>query len=455
MRDWSAERLAAAAGAELARPGPSGAGGPAAVSIDSREAAPGVLFVGLPGTRVDGGEFAARALEAGAWGVLVGPEHAQGLPAGRGAVLAAENPTAALGHLARAWRRELGAQVIAVTGSTGKTSTKDILAALISPARRTVASRANLNTEIGLPLQVLGAPLGTEVLVLELAMRGAGQIAELTEIAEPDIGVIVNVGPVHLELLGSMEAIAAAKAELMAGLAPGATAIIPAGEPLLDPHRRDDLETLTFGAGGDAEVLSTDGRKVRVGLRGREHAIEAAFSQPHQLTNLLAALLAAKGVGVEPPASLEVPFSAGRGARLQGRGGVTVIDDCYNANPMSMRAALDDLAGHDGRRVAVLGDMLELGPDERRFHEEIGAYAGERGVDVLIAVGRQWKAVIDGYARILPSPDLDPPADREAHAVTDAAAAAQLAARLVRPGDAVLVKASRGIGLETVVEALV
>ncbi len=441
MREWSADRVAAAAGAELVSPGPDEAGGPAVVSIDSREAAPGVLFVGLPGTRVDGGEFAAGVLEAGTWGVLVSPGYADGLPAGRGAVLAAENPTAALGRLARAWRRELGPQVIAVTGSTGKTSTKDILAALILPARRTVASRANLNTEIGLPLQVLGAPEGTEVLVLELAMRGAGQIAELTEIAEPDIGVIVNVGPVHLELLGSMEAIAAAKAELMAGLAPGATAIIPAGEPLLHPHRRADLETLTFGPGGDAEVLASDGREVRVALRGREHSIAVSFSQPHQLTNLLAALLAAQGVGVEPPASLEVPFSAGRGARAPGRGGVTVIDDCYNANPMSMRAALDDLAGHDGRRVAVLGDMLELGPDERRFHEEIGVYAGQSGVDVLIAVGERSKA-------------MTPVFTRESHEARDATEAALIATELVRSGDAVLVKASRGIGLETVVEAL-
>jgi UDP-N-acetylmuramoyl-tripeptide--D-alanyl-D-alanine ligase len=443
VKDWSAERVAEAAGAELVSPGPAGDGpGPAAVSIDSREAAPGVLFVGLPGTRVDGGEFAAQVLAGGAWGVLVSPEHAQGLPAAPGAVLAAEHPTAALGRLARAWRRELGAQVIAVTGSTGKTSTKDILAALLAPARRTVASRANLNTEIGLPLQVLGAPVGTEILVLELAMRGAGQIAELAEIAEPDVGVIVNVGPVHLELLGSIEAIAAAKAELMAGLAPGAVAIIPAGEPLLDPHRRDDLETLTFGPGGDAEVLSAEGSAVRIALRGREHEIDVSFTQPHQRTNLLAALLAAGAVGVEPPARLDVPFSAGRGARVPGRGGVTVVDDCYNANPMSMRAALDDLAGHDGRRVAVLGDMLELGPGERRFHEEIGAYARRSGVDVLVTVGPLAAPMAGAFGGVT-------------HAAGTASEAASIVAEVVRPGDAVLVKGSRGVGLEAVVEALV
>jgi UDP-N-acetylmuramoyl-tripeptide--D-alanyl-D-alanine ligase len=442
VKDWDSVRAAAAAGAELVQAGPVGAAGPVRVSIDSREAAPGVLFAGLPGTRVDGGEFAAAALEAGAWGVLVSPGHARGLPATLGAVLAAEHPTAALGRLARAWRRELGAQVIAVTGSTGKTSTKDILAALLAPVRRTVASRANFNTEIGLPLQVLGAPAGTEVLVLELAMRGSGQIAELTEIAEPDVGVIVNVGPVHLELLGSIEAIAAAKAELMAGLGPGAVAVIPAEEPLLDPHRRADLETLTFGPGGDAQVLSADGGVLRVGLRGQEHTIEVSFAQPHQRTNLLAALLAAQAVGVEPPGALDVPFSAGRGGRVRGRGGVTVIDDCYNANPMSVRAALDDLAGHDGRRVAVLGDMLELGPDERRFHEEMGAHAEQSGVDVLVTVGPLASAMTAAFTG-------------ESVRALDATEAASIARELVRPGDAVLVKASRGVGLETVVRALV
>ena len=156
-----------------------------------------------------------------------------------GVLIAAEDPLAALQRLATAWRRELGAKVIGVTGSTGKTSTKDLLLALLSPHRRTVASRTNFNTEIGLPLEVLAAPAGTEVLVLEMAMRGAGQIAELAAIAEPDVGVIVSVGPVHLELLGTVEAIAAAKAELIAALAPGGTAVVPASEPLLEPHLRE------------------------------------------------------------------------------------------------------------------------------------------------------------------------------------------------------------------------
>ena len=177
---------------------------------------------------------AEAALEAGAWGALVAPQHADAARSqAPGVVLAADDPLRALQRLATAWRRQLKARMIGVTGSTGKTSTKDLLNAVLTPHRRTVASRANFNTEIGLPLEILSAPAGTEVLVLEMAMRGAGQIAELTEIAAPDVGVIVNVGPVHLELLGSLEAVAAAKAELIAGLRPGASLVVPAGEALL------------------------------------------------------------------------------------------------------------------------------------------------------------------------------------------------------------------------------
>ena len=235
MRSWSSERVAEAAAARLVQSGrvAARAGGPARAVIDSREVGPGDLFVGLLGTRTDGGAFATQALAAGAWGALVTGAHAQDSAGAPGVVLAAEDPLRALQALALAWRRALGAKVVAITGSTGKTSTKDILAALLAPALRTVASRQNLNTEIGLPLAILEAPEGTEALVLELAMRGRGQIAELAGICEPDVGVIVNVGPVHLELLGSVEQVAAAKGELIAGLAPGATAVIPAGEALL------------------------------------------------------------------------------------------------------------------------------------------------------------------------------------------------------------------------------
>ena len=278
MRTWTPEQVARAAGARLVAPAPS-TSGPERVVIDSREAGPGALFVGLRGESPDGGRFAPQALAAGAWGVLTTPEHAEAARcAVPGALLAAEDPLAALQRLATAWRRELDAKVIGVTGSTGKTSTKDLLLALLSPHRRTVASRANFNTEIGLPLEILSAPAGTEVLVLEMAMRGAGQIAELGAIAEPDVGVIVSVGPVHLELLGTIEAIAAAKAELIAALAPGGTAVVPAREPLLEPHLRRDVTTVTFGEGGDVRLRRSEDELVEIDLAGRTIVLEVPFT---------------------------------------------------------------------------------------------------------------------------------------------------------------------------------
>jgi UDP-N-acetylmuramoyl-tripeptide--D-alanyl-D-alanine ligase len=425
--------------------------GPRGVVIDSREVRGGELFVGLRGERTDGGEHAAMALRAGAWGVLVTPEHAASAAAAASAggapVLAHAAPLAGLQALAAAWRAELrarGARVIAITGSTGKTSTKDILAALLAPHLSTAATPANLNTEIGVPLAILGAAADTRCLVLELAMRGPGQIAELTAISDPDVGVLVNVGPAHLELLGSLEAIAAAKGELIAGLAPGRCAVVPAGEPLLEPHVRPDVRTITFGEHGDVSLAARhdDGR---VSIRHGAETIELvpSFGQAHNLLNLLAAVAAARALGVTPSGRLDVEFSPGRGTRVRLGSGVVVIDDCYNANPMSMRAALDELADSAaGRRVAVLGEMLELGPEAPGLHREIGAHAAACDVDLLVCVGALAGAIADAFPG-------------ESHVVDDAPAAAELLRELVREGDTVLLKGSRGVGLERVLSALV
>jgi UDP-N-acetylmuramoyl-tripeptide--D-alanyl-D-alanine ligase len=424
------------------------------VTIDSRAAGPGALFVGLPGANVDGGAFAAAALEAGAWGVLTTLEHAEPLDqsATGGVVLAVEDPLKSLQTLATAWRRELGAKVIGVTGSAGKTSTKDLLLAVLAPHRRTVASRANFNTEIGLPLEILNAPAGTEVLVLEMGMRGVGQIAELAAIAEPDVAVIVSIGPAHLELMGTIEAIAAAKAELIAGLPPGGTAVVPANEPLLTPHLRTDVTTVTFGPTGDVRLadaspgasVGPDPGHLTIDAQGERIELEVLFTQAHLRSNLLAAVAAARAVGVSPRGRVELALTAGRGQRYITPGQVTVIDDCYNANPISMRAALDDLAAtatNGSRRVAVLGDMLELGPREREFHAELGEQAAAAGVDVLVTVGPLAASIAESF-------------HGEIHAASDAAEAAAIVPELLAPGDVVLVKASRGVGLELVCRAL-
>jgi UDP-N-acetylmuramoyl-tripeptide--D-alanyl-D-alanine ligase len=417
--------------------------------IDSREVQPGDLFVGLPGASANGGEYAAAALEAGAWGAIVGRAHRElALAATEGtvghsacsaaAVIAVEEPLAALHALARAWRRELGTKVVGVTGSTGKTSTKDIMAGLFGSRLVTHASRENWNTEIGLPLTILEARRGTEVLVLEMAMRGEGQVAELVAVAEPDVGVIVNVGPVHLELLGTVERVAAAKAELIRDLQPGAACVVPASEPLLDVHLRDDLDTWTFGPAGEVRLLSFDRGHAEIEAREEIVELELSYSEPYNLLNTLAAVAAARALGVGVGGRVEVRFSSLRGEVVELPGSVTVVNDCYNANPMSMRAALEHLSASEAeRRIAVLGTMAELGPDSGRYHREIGAQAAALGIDVLVPVGEAALAYTDGF-------------DGETHPVATPEEAGVLLEELARPGDRVLIKGSRSVGLERV-----
>jgi UDP-N-acetylmuramoyl-tripeptide--D-alanyl-D-alanine ligase len=447
MKQWTAQQVASAAGATVIA-ATSADGGPDRATIDSRDTGPGALFVGLPGAIHDGGAFATAALAAGAWGVLTSPAHAQraAAEAPNSVVLAADDPLAALQRLARSWRHHLDVQVIGVTGSTGKTSTKDLLKALLRPHRRTVASRANFNTEIGLPLEILAAPADTEILVLEMGMRGPGQIAELAAIADPDVAVIVSVGPVHLELMGTVEAVAAAKAELIGALAPGGTAVVPAGEGLLAPWLRTDLETVTFGTEGDVRFAEQRDDRVVIDAAGERIELQVSFRQAHLRSNLLAAVAAGRAAGVTPSGRVDLELSAGRGEKVCLDGGITVLDGCYNANPMSMRAALSDLAAtaaRDGaaRRVAVLGDMLELGPEGRRYHQQLGELANEAGVDMLITVGPLAEAIAERF-------------EGESRSVADAGQAAELVPELLQAGDVVLVKGSLGVGLKQVCGAL-
>jgi UDP-N-acetylmuramoyl-tripeptide--D-alanyl-D-alanine ligase len=446
MKDWTAEQVAKAAGATLIVPA-VGPQGPERVTIDSRDAGSGALFVGLPGEARDGGTFASEALAAGAWGALVTREHADvAARVGGGALLAAQDPLRALQSLATAWRRALLAEVIGVTGSTGKTSTKDLLLALLRDHRRTVASRANFNTEIGLPVEILEAPPDTEVLVLEMAMRGIGQIGELALVAEPDVAVVVSVGPVHLEFLHTIEKVAAAKAELIAALSPGSVAIVPAGERLLDRHLRADVETITFGEGGDVRMLGQDDARVVIDARGKRIELEAPFQQAHLRIDLLAAVAAAQAVGVTPSGRVQLAMTRGRGEVVTAPGGVTIIDGCYNANPMSMRAALSDLeatAERTGaaRRVAVLGDMLELGPDGPEYHRRLGELVSQTGVDLLVTVGPLAAEIAECF-------------DGESQSVADAPEAAAIVPELLQEGDLVLVKGSLGVGMRVVCDAL-
>jgi UDP-N-acetylmuramoyl-tripeptide--D-alanyl-D-alanine ligase len=447
--ELSPARIAEAAGATILRPGEGGR--PERATIDSRDVRPGDLFFGLPGENVDGGDFAQFAFDLGAWGVVVDPGRAARIVAELdlatavdGWVLASEDPLASLQALARAWRRELDCAVVGITGSTGKTSVKDICRAILP--FRVHASPENYNTDIGLPLAILSASPETEVMVLEMAMRGVGQIAELCAIAEPDVAAITNVGPVHLELLGTLEAIAEAKAEVLAGLDDRAHAVIPADAEALEPHLDDSLLAITFGPGGDVFVLSSKrtkgGLEARIGTPAGGGTFEFPFPEQHNLTNATCAI--AIGVALDaPPDEMarrapQVAFSRLRGELLELADDIVVINDCYNANPISMRAALDHLASLDvaGRRVAVLGGMAELGPDGPTYHREAGAHARLLGIEPIVGVGE----LARDYA-----PD---------HWARDADSAAAPVARMLEPGDAVLVKGSRAIELERLTDEL-
>jgi UDP-N-acetylmuramoyl-tripeptide--D-alanyl-D-alanine ligase len=450
--ELSPDRIAAAAGAEIAVAG--GGGRPERAIADSRELRPGDLFFGLRGEHADGGEFASMALEAGAWGVVVEPQRARSLasaagerPAddGIGWVLAAPDPLAALQTLARAWRRELGCRVVGITGSVGKTSVKDICHAIL-PLRVHV-SPENYNTDIGLPLAMLGAPPETQVLVLEMAMRGRGQIGELCEIAEPDIAAITNIGPVHLELLGTLEAIAEAKAEILAELGERGRAVIPIEAEALEPHLHDRLVTITFGPGGDVFALEWSGDRrsidATIGTPAGEQRFTFPFGEAHNLANALAAI--AIGEALEVPLdemarrAPRITFSRLRGELIELAGGIVLVNDCYNANPLSMRAALDHLGSLSvqGRRVAVLGEMGELGPGASDYHREVGSHVRRLGVGPVVGVGE----LARDYA-----PDAWAP---------DAEAAVPLAEAMLEPGDAVLVKGSRSVGLELLSDELI
>ena len=386
------------------------------MQIDSRRIEEGDLFVAVG----DGADFIPHALARGAAATLV-PDDAH----------------SALAAIGGAVRDRSGARVVGITGAAGKTTTKDILAALCAPHRNTVASEGNYNNELGVPLTLARIEPETEVCIVEMGMRGLGQIAWLASFSRPDLGLITNIAPVHLELVGTVENVARAKAELIEALPPGGTAVVPGDEPLLEPYlTRGDIEIRRFG-------VPTEPGRFEVG--GRTISLTTSFSAPHQLRNTLAALTVCDVLGIALPDGdrLEVEFSPLREELIELPGGITVINDCYNANPASMRAALEHLraiAG-DRRKVAVLGQMAELGDSAAELHRQVGADVAAAGLAALVAVGPLAEAygTPDGVERRL---------------ADDAAEAADAVAELVRPGDVVLVKGSRAVGLEAVAAKL-
>jgi UDP-N-acetylmuramoyl-tripeptide--D-alanyl-D-alanine ligase len=350
---------------------------------------------------------------------------------GAAATLVPDDEFAAMAALGRAVRERSRARVVAITGSVGKTSTKDILAALLRDRVRLVAAPAGFNNEIGLPLTLCTIEPDTEVVVTEMGMRGPGQIRELAELARPDIGVITAIAPAHLALLGSISNIARAKAELLEALPAGGIAVLPEHAPELERFVPAGLDVRRFAP---PQAVVRDGR-TRMTFGGRE--VVFSFAARHQATNAAAALTVCEALGVPPPEEVvEVAFSRWRSQESKLPGGGLLINDAWNANPVAMRAALDHLRERaQGRRtVAILGEMAELGNEAQHFHEEIGRERA--GIDVILGVGE----LARGYA-----PDAWAP---------NAPEAVEIARELVRPGDVVLVKGSRSVGLEVVADAL-
>jgi UDP-N-acetylmuramoyl-tripeptide--D-alanyl-D-alanine ligase len=494
---FSLEAAAAATQGTVLR---RGAGGFEGVCCDSRQLRSGQAFVALVGARFDGHEFCAAAAAGGAGALVVSRPLPASLPASV-AVLQVADTRLALGALARAWRRELAPRVAAITGSVGKTTTKELAAAVLAEAGLTHSTPGNLNNDIGLPLTLLGMGRGTRFLVAEMGMNAPGEIAYLTRIAEPDVGLVTCVAPVHLEGLGSLEAVAAAKGELLAGLAPDAWGIVPGDAPLLAPYAAAVApeRRLRFGSGAADDVRlervtprGIGGSDVELSLRGERLSFRLPLVGAHNARNAAAA--AAVGFALGVPGRL-IAAALSREPQLSHRsvlrsvGPWRVLDDCYNANPVAVCAALDtvvELARTEGLprevegvgeqrangrsiapgngsgaarskravlprpttlSIAVLGSMLELGAEAARLHRDVGAHAATVGLGLLITVGELAGEIAAGAL------EAGMPGERIVQA-SEIAEASRVVVTRATPGAWILVKASRGAHLEGLIDRL-
>jgi UDP-N-acetylmuramoyl-tripeptide--D-alanyl-D-alanine ligase len=467
----------------------------AGAATDNRLVTPGRLFFALKGERVDGFDFCVAAAQGGAAALVV--PSARGMPAGVGTVpvIGVADPRSALVELARAVRAEFTGQVVGITGSNGKTTTKELVAAALQtrsrpggPLNGVLKTAGNLNTDIGLPLTVLESTGEERFWVLEMAMRARREIAFLADIAIPHVGLVTNVAAAHLGRLGSLAEVARAKGEIFSGLASGGIAVLPADEPLLEAEaahlpesrkRRFALAEAGFarrslsagGAGpsqgpadeavtartGDVRVLEhvpagVRGSVLRLAVGGEPVVVRLPLAGEHNARNAAAALAVVLALDLSPrqaAAAMEQVELPAHRSRMLELGGLTVLDDCYNANPASMAAALETVSrsAGSGRSFAVLGDMLELGPEGPALHRQAGQAVARLGYAGLVAVGPLAVDIAQGAAEGGLASD-------RVLTTEDPALAADRVRAWARPGDWVLVKASRGLALERVIAAL-
>jgi UDP-N-acetylmuramoyl-tripeptide--D-alanyl-D-alanine ligase len=455
MIPMTLREVAAVVGGHLADAGDGLAEVTAPAFVDTRTPEPGGLFLAVRGEHVDGHDYAASAVAGGAVAVL--GQRPTGEP-----TVVVDDPVVAIGRLARHVVDRLGTTVLALTGSQGKTGTKDFLAQVLAPGGATIATEGNRNNEIGVPLTVLRATPETRFLAVEMGARGIGHIAELCSVAPPRVAAVLNVGTAHVGEFGSREAIAQAKGEIVEALPADGTAVLNADDPLVAAmSTRTSARIVTFGSTGDVRWRGLDlddlGRpSFELGYDGTWSAVRLLEAGAHQVPNAAAAAAMAHAAGVGWPEVVEALASARslspwRMALHERADGLVVVNDAYNANPASMAAALDALAaiGERGARrtVAVLGEMLELGASSGADHVAVGEHAAALGVDVLVTVGAAADAIADGARRTpgwsgeaVPTAGRDQAADWLRH---------NAVAR-----DVILVKASRGAALEHVADVL-
>jgi UDP-N-acetylmuramoyl-tripeptide--D-alanyl-D-alanine ligase len=448
---FTLDDVAAASGARA-----EGAASLSGVAVDSRQARAGDLFVAIPGARVDGHDFAADAVARGARALLA-ERRPSGVPSDFPAVIVPRT-TDALLRLGAASKRKAGFRLAAITGSAGKTTTKDFAATILARRFAVEKTPGNQNSQIGFPMSVMNLPRNPDWMVGEMGLSEPGNLATLSRAFEPDVAAILLVAAAHLQFFASVDAIADAKAEILEGLKPGGTFVANADDPrvaaIAASHRG---RVVRFGRGPSADVSARevvaepDGSRFVLTTPEGEAAVRLPVAGPHQVVNFLAAAAIGFAVGVGPSecaaASVDLKPAAHRGVLRRHVSGALLYDDAYNANPSSMRAALETLAVLPARRrIAVLGDMLELGAEEERWHREAGAAAVGRS-DLIVCVGPRARAIGEGAVAAGFS-------ESAILRVASAEDAAERLAGLLREGDAVLFKASRGVGLERAFAAL-
>lgn len=431
-------------------------------SIDSRTISPHQLFFAIRGPRFDGHDFVTQAIESGAAGAVVSKAFAAKADISlASSLIPVPDTTRALQDLALAVRRKWGKHVVAITGSAGKTTTKEFTAAVLARRFKVLKSPGNLNNYYGLPLALLSLEPSHEVAVLELAMSAAGEIARLARIAEPQLGVVINVAPVHLEFFDSVDAIARAKRELIESLVPPSTAILNHDDSRVRKFTKAfEGRTITFGFNAGAtfratNFASTRDHGSRFSVRGRK--FEREFTIPlagrHNVMNALAAVAVGRVFDVEPgliaQALAQPPVLHQRSEILTLPGDVTLLNDCYNSNPLAMEQMLETLAAWPkaARRIVVAGEMLELGKTSPDLHRAVGRKCAEHGVDWLLAVQGDARFFVEGAV------GTGTPKEQATFFSTPAEAA-ERTLELLQPGDVVLVKGSRGVHLEKVIELL-